>query len=91
MVYDITNEDTFAKAKHWVSELQKNAGNNIGAKTLLDFGCASYCRHSTAMCKPTDGCSQIRAITVVVLVGNKTDLAEDRVITEEEGQEYATR
>lgn len=57
VVYDITNEDTFAKAKHWVSELQKNAGNNI----------------------------------VVVLVGNKTDLAEDRVITEEEGQEYATR
>jgi len=27
----------------------------------------------------------------VVLVGNKTDLAEDRVISEEEGQEYATR
>lgn len=57
VVYDITNEDTFAKAKHWVSELQKNAGNNI----------------------------------VVVLVGNKTDLAEDRVISEEEGQDYATR
>ena len=27
----------------------------------------------------------------MVLVGNKTDLAEDRVISEEEGQEYATR
>ncbi|DBB02138.1 TPA: Ras- protein rabf1 [Trebouxia sp. C0006] len=23
VVYDITNDDTFAKAKHWVSELQK--------------------------------------------------------------------
>ncbi|KAA6415240.1 MAG: ras-related RABF1-like [Trebouxia sp. A1-2] len=30
VVYDITNEDTFAKAKHWVSELQKNAGGNLG-------------------------------------------------------------
>ncbi|DBA74805.1 hypothetical protein WJX79_000806 [Trebouxia sp. C0005] len=57
VVYDITNEDTFAKAKHWVSELQKNAGGNL----------------------------------VVVLVGNKTDLEEDRVISEEEGREYATR
>lgn len=28
---------------------------------------------------------------VVILVGNKTDLAEDRVISEEEGQEYASR
>ncbi|DBA84687.1 hypothetical protein WJX77_003228 [Trebouxia sp. C0004] len=57
VVYDITNEDTFAKAKHWVSELRKNAGGNL----------------------------------VVILVGNKTDLAEDRVISEEEGQEHATR
>jgi len=30
VVYDITNEDTFAKAKHWVSELRKNAGGNLG-------------------------------------------------------------
>ncbi|KAL0047298.1 hypothetical protein WJX82_000152 [Trebouxia sp. C0006] len=57
VVYDITNDDTFAKAKHWVSELQKNAGGNL----------------------------------VVVLVGNKTDLEEHRVISEEEGREYATR
>lgn len=57
VVYDVTKEDTLTKAKHWVSELQKNAGSNL----------------------------------VVVLVGNKTDLAEDRVISEEEGQEYATR
>ena len=28
---------------------------------------------------------------VVVLVGNKTDLAEDRVVSEAEGQEYADR
>ena len=34
IVYDVTNEDTFAKAKHWVSELQKNAGGNLGWLTL---------------------------------------------------------
>ena len=33
--------------------------------------------------------SMLRA--VVVLVGNKTDLAEDRVVSEAEGQEYADR
>ncbi len=34
VVYDITNEDTFAKAKHWVSELQKNAGGNLGTRVF---------------------------------------------------------
>ena len=29
-------------------------------------------------------------LAVVVLVGNKTDLAEDRAISEAEGQEYAS-
>jgi GTPase SAR1 family protein len=30
VVYDITSADSFHKAKHWVSELQKNASGNIG-------------------------------------------------------------
>lgn len=30
VVYDITNRDTLVKAKHWVSELQKNASGNLG-------------------------------------------------------------
>ena len=30
VVYDITNRDTLVKAKHWVGELQKNAGGNMG-------------------------------------------------------------
>ena len=30
VVYDITNAESFQKAKHWVSELQKNASGNIG-------------------------------------------------------------
>lgn len=30
VVYDITSGESFQKAKHWVSELQKNASGNIG-------------------------------------------------------------
>ncbi len=30
VVYDITNAESFQKAKHWVSELQKNASGDIG-------------------------------------------------------------
>lgn len=56
VVYDITDRDTLVKAKHWISELQKNASGNL----------------------------------VVVLVGNKTDLAEDRVVSEAEGQLFAS-
>jgi len=41
VVYDITNEDTFAKAKHWVSELQKNAGGNLGIRLLRRTCCMS--------------------------------------------------
>ena len=39
---------------------------------------------------PILDCLELAALAVVVLVGNKTDLAEDRLISEEEGQEYAT-
>lgn len=31
VVYDVTNPESFAKAKYWVSELQKNASGDIGA------------------------------------------------------------
>ena len=30
VVYDITDRDTLVKAKHWISELQKNASGNLG-------------------------------------------------------------
>lgn len=30
VVYDITNRDTLTKAKHWVSELKKNASGKLG-------------------------------------------------------------
>ncbi|KAK9797374.1 hypothetical protein WJX73_006701 [Symbiochloris irregularis] len=57
IVYDITNPDSFQKAKHWVGELKKNAGDNI----------------------------------VIVLVGNKSDLVENRVISIEDGEELASQ
>ena len=35
MVYDITNAESFQKAKQWVSELQKNASGAIGELNTL--------------------------------------------------------
>ena len=55
IVYDITNKESFAKAKHWVKELQKNASQEI----------------------------------VIVLVGNKSDLEQDRDVPAEEAKAYA--
>ncbi|KAK9833483.1 hypothetical protein WJX84_003234 [Apatococcus fuscideae] len=55
VMYDITSAETFTKAKYWVTELQKNAPDNL----------------------------------VIVLAGNKSDLAEARQVTTEEGQAYA--
>ena len=125
VVYDITNDDTFAKAKHWVSELQKNAGGNLGMMALrqtcciceFDAGWAVVyctCQHQSILwtrqsqmlqtnfnfrnvfdCPSSQksqywACLELVALAVVVLVGNKTDLEEHRVISEEEGREYAT-
>jgi Ras-related protein Rab-5C len=55
VVYDITSTETFAKAKYWVSELQKSASGDI----------------------------------VIVLVGNKSDLENERQVPTSEAREYA--
>nr|XP_035123066.1 ras-related protein Rab-5C-like [Callithrix jacchus] len=55
VVYDITNTDTFARAKNCVKELQRQASPNI----------------------------------VIVLVGNKADLASKRAVEFQEAQAYA--
>eukprot|EP00878_Enallax_costatus_P007915 GHUV01008280.1.p1 GENE.GHUV01008280.1~~GHUV01008280.1.p1 ORF type:complete len:140 (+),score=38.59 GHUV01008280.1:1343-1762(+) len=55
VVYDITNPESFEKAKYWIGELQKNASGSI----------------------------------VMVLVGNKTDLSEQREISTEEARAFA--
>lgn len=55
VVYDITNQDTFGRAKNWVKELQRQASPNI----------------------------------VIALAGNKSDLAQKRMVEYEEAQAYA--
>ena len=56
IVYDITSEDSFRKAKHWVSELQKNAGSGIG---VLDL-----CVSSLSSPKPSDfGCLDLSCLS----------------------------
>ena len=55
MVYDITNPDTFERAKTWVKELQRQA----------------------------------RADIVIALAGNKSDLANRRMVEYEEASNYA--
>ena len=39
VVYDITSTEAFAKAKYWVSELQKSASGDIGGNSLLLPAC----------------------------------------------------
>lgn len=55
VVYDITNADTFARAKTWVKELQRQARPDI----------------------------------VIALAGNKSDLAQKRMVEYEEANAYA--
>eukprot|EP00095_Tigriopus_kingsejongensis_P011810 snap_masked-scaffold71_size417697-processed-gene-3.3 protein:Tk11810 transcript:snap_masked-scaffold71_size417697-processed-gene-3.3-mRNA-1 annotation:"ras-related protein rab-5c" len=55
VVYDITNQDTFTRAKNWVKELQRQA----------------------------------RADIVIALAGNKSDLAQKRLVEYEEANAYA--
>ncbi|KAJ2851003.1 GTP-binding protein of the rab/ypt [Coemansia brasiliensis] len=55
VVYDITQEESFNKAKAWIGELQR----------------------------------QNETRTMIALVGNKTDLADKRTVSYEEGARYA--
>lgn len=55
IVYDITQSESFTKAKNWVKELQRQGSPNM----------------------------------VMVLAGNKADLADNRQVTAEEAQSYA--
>eukprot|EP00002_Diphylleia_rotans_P015221 TRINITY_DN2948_c0_g2_i2.p1 TRINITY_DN2948_c0_g2~~TRINITY_DN2948_c0_g2_i2.p1 ORF type:complete len:130 (-),score=38.46 TRINITY_DN2948_c0_g2_i2:945-1334(-) len=55
VVFDITSKDSFARAKSWVKELQRQGSANI----------------------------------VIVLAGNKADLADKRKVETEEAQLYA--
>eukprot|EP01059_Diplonema_ambulator_P004921 TRINITY_DN1464_c1_g1_i2.p1 TRINITY_DN1464_c1_g1~~TRINITY_DN1464_c1_g1_i2.p1 ORF type:complete len:127 (+),score=34.55 TRINITY_DN1464_c1_g1_i2:357-737(+) len=55
IVYDITDMNSFVRAKNWVQELQRQGDNSV----------------------------------VIALAGNKSDLAENRVVESAEAQAYA--
>jgi len=61
VVYDITCQESFDKAKHWVKELQKNVpSSNVGGSPI-----------------------------VIILVGNKVDMEEQREVSAEDAEAYA--
>ncbi len=136
VVYDITNAESFQKAKHWVSELQKNASGAIGERFLPDHSASARCTACQGIvsalqeicCRPHEvlsaldshrvqcmggvlaACTSVPASlhqrveelfkafhdghsdgAVIILVGNKSDLTEQREVTTEAGQEYAER
>ena len=43
IVYDITSAESFAKAKYWIKELQKNAAGSTGGRALPAAGCCECC------------------------------------------------
>eukprot|EP01100_Stratorugosa_tubuloviscum_P003733 TRINITY_DN18_c1_g1_i1.p1 TRINITY_DN18_c1_g1~~TRINITY_DN18_c1_g1_i1.p1 ORF type:complete len:209 (+),score=98.40 TRINITY_DN18_c1_g1_i1:98-724(+) len=55
LVYDITDRDSFNRAKNWVKELRKMLGNEV----------------------------------VLVIIGNKIDLEKNRVIPQDEAEQFA--
>ena len=96
VVFDVGDRESFGKARHWVGELQRNAGPGIGKKVLVPplfcfssffFPFADF--HFFFRKSPA---KTLKKKTVVVLVGNKVDLPEDsRVVPTAEAAEFAER
>ena len=63
-----------------VKSLSNQVPPKVGRQGTLLVSC-------TMSILPSSDC----VFAVVILVGNKTDLAEDRAVSQEEGLEYATR
>ncbi|KAB2094059.1 hypothetical protein ES319_A02G132200v1 [Gossypium barbadense] len=95
VVYDISTMDTFARAKKWVQELQKqgeeDAVMTLSVHTKLCFldtvpdllvSCLVYLCIS---CLILGGNPKL----VMALVGNKSDLDSKREVQVEEGEEFA--
>lgn len=49
VVYDITSAESFQKAKHWVSELHKNASGDLGLPPHLSLQWGAV---NPAQCRP---------------------------------------
>ncbi|OMH82830.1 Ras-related protein Rab-6B [Zancudomyces culisetae] len=55
VIYDITDQASFTKTKHWIEDTRAERGNDV----------------------------------ILVLVGNKVDISNERKVTTEEGEKYA--
>ena len=43
IVYDVTSKSSFAKAKHWISELHRNASDNLGMPSPEGIQSPCFC------------------------------------------------
>ena len=87
VVYDITNADTFARAKTWVRELQRQVS------IILPFILLSKTNPSNNVYKYMVNVHyiyfQARPDIVIALAGNKSDLGTRRTVEYEEANGYA--
>ena len=87
MVYDITNADTFARAKTWVRELQRQV--SIILPFILLSKTNSYILPHIYMVNVHYIYFQARPDIVIALAGNKSDLGTRRTVEYEEANGYA--
>ena len=86
MVYDITNADTFARAKTWVRELQRQVSIILPFILLSETNFAS---NNIYMVNVHYIYFQARPDIVIALAGNKSDLGTRRTVEYEEANGYA--
>ena len=88
MVYDITNADTFARAKTWVRELQRQV-SMILPFILLSKTNFLFASNNIYMVNVHYIYFQARPDIVIALAGNKSDLGTRRTVEYEEANGYA--
>ena len=86
MVYDITNADTFARAKTWVRELQRQVSMILPFILLSKTNCLQV---TIYMVNVHYIYFQARPDIVIALAGNKSDLGTRRTVEYEEANGYA--
>ena len=92
VVYDITNADTFARAKTWVRELQRQVIHKYWCNLReLKY---SKCKNASLFACPdliiySFYSFQARPDIVIALAGNKSDLGTRRTVEYEEANAYA--
>ena len=88
VVYDITNADTFARAKTWVRELQRQV-SIILPFILLSETNFLIASNDIYMVNVHYIYFQARPDIVIALAGNKSDLGTRRTVEYEEANGYA--